>query len=894
MTVNSLPFIGREKELKVVQNIINKFGTKKYIFVSGVGGIGKTRFLQEVERVNNQKNNLTFTSIIDFDDYDNHISQNIGKKIATQLSSELFAPYLIALIDYRKLEASGVSIERLSEEIKRDDEIFVRCFNEYSEKKRVVVRLDTIDSIDREENTLLIRLLDLGKNLDNVVFFIAGRKAGGIYNDFLERKLLDDEKSEHLVIPPLDATDSKSYLDATQKKKHITIGEDLKTRLVKIADGRPIFIDLAVEWVAHDDPLNWILETSVENLEHLSKHDTEQLEENFVRHIAQLRNNMDRLLLLLSIDYPSTPTIISKVLGVTDSEGLALYNKAIGYTFIKIVGTNDDSIILHDEMRRLILDYVWPLVQEKKIRMKVYRERVIQYLDEKIKENKNRIETENSDFFFLEELKHKLWKLQRRRLMHYLKLDPQKGVTEFSKLYDDVADDEKLSFREVLVSQLDQYLDEKHLTNDALYQISMRRARYYQDRREYKAAKEIVASLLRVPLLFEQEIQRNILLGNILIRLSRVDEAIELFHDVLNLAEAEKNKIEDSINWLIKINNVLGWAYRLKGYREIAYKYYSEAMRLCEENDILDDDYGLLLNNMTYILSFKNREAAIDYGKMAVKYWKQTDDLQKLGMAYQVLGAVFYQHGSYKSAKETLDKALHIFANKLELQEWEGRVLSWRGALHQSMDELDQAESDLLRALEIGSYDTKAMTLNRLGRVYMSSGKRDWEKAKDFTRKSYELAAEIPDYVYYVSSFARLLTIAAEQCEYDRFEKLQQELERKVLTRVDPREIDKNALGVAYFALGRLALGAGQVENAKNYLTLGIENIVEFGVYARKGVRERLAYVENNFPDVKPNVLEEVAESLIQIFNKKANEPGQELYRVVVTELRRWKRWKGK
>ena len=346
------------------------------------------------------------------------------------------------------------------------------------------------------------------------------------------------------------------------------------------------------------------------------------------------------------------------------------------------------------------------------------------------------------------------------------------------------------------------------------------------------------------------------------------------------------------MHWLVKTNNALGWAYRIQGYRQEAYAYYHKAMDLCEENDLLGDDYGLLLNNITYIMSFKNRTAAISYGKMAVKYWKGTNDLQGLGMAYQVLGAVYYQNGSYISAEEMLNKALHIFSSELGLIEWEGRVLSWRGALYQNMDRLDQAEEDLSKALKIGSKDTKAMTLNRLGRVFMSSKKRNWERAKEYTQKSYDVSLTIPDYVYYLSSLARLITIAAEEKEYKRFDEFRSKLDR-ALEIVDSKEVDKNAQGVAYFGLGRLALGASEAEDAEKYLAEGIDDIAMFGAYARKGVQERLAYVEGNFPDVKPEILHEVVDNLLDIFSDKADGVGQEIYGIVISVLRQWKRWKG-
>ena len=41
-------FIGRENELAAIRRLLLDFGTSRFLFISGDGGIGKTRLLREL------------------------------------------------------------------------------------------------------------------------------------------------------------------------------------------------------------------------------------------------------------------------------------------------------------------------------------------------------------------------------------------------------------------------------------------------------------------------------------------------------------------------------------------------------------------------------------------------------------------------------------------------------------------------------------------------------------------------------------------------------------------------------------------------------------------------------------------------------------------------------
>ena len=143
-----------EEELTLIDQTVSEWGTRRIICVQADGGVGKTRLLQEVRNRYSQvevNKHLLITDIIDFDDYTYHISQNIGRRIAQMTDEAMFEPYIRGLADYRRMEEIGISPERLTEELKRIDQVFVECFSNVTTERRVILLLDTTDKLEGTE-----------------------------------------------------------------------------------------------------------------------------------------------------------------------------------------------------------------------------------------------------------------------------------------------------------------------------------------------------------------------------------------------------------------------------------------------------------------------------------------------------------------------------------------------------------------------------------------------------------------------------------------------------------------------------------------------------------------------------------------------------------------------
>ena len=98
MINKSVPFIGRDKELSDILNLIFKWDSLIFFALEAGGGIGKTRLLDELEiRINKSPNkyiddidSYIITPIIDFDDH-RYIDKNyIWRDLATHLGESEF------------------------------------------------------------------------------------------------------------------------------------------------------------------------------------------------------------------------------------------------------------------------------------------------------------------------------------------------------------------------------------------------------------------------------------------------------------------------------------------------------------------------------------------------------------------------------------------------------------------------------------------------------------------------------------------------------------------------------------------------------------------------------------------------------------------------------------
>lgn len=897
-----VPFIGRKNEIKKINNFIEKRGERLLICIHGEGGIGKTRLLQEIAAQQQRKQDIQVTQILDFDDQSLLNPETMNRKIANMLDSKTFESFFRAQVDYHKMRTAGVSSERLDQESLKVNQVFAESLNTVSSKKAVMLFFDTTDHL--EEETGVWKDLEIKVPfLKNIVILMAGRNARSI-GESLQRTT--GSHVEIINLSPLPRQESQDYLQQKQQQIHITIEPDLAEKLLMLSGGRPILLDLAVEWKARGISLGWLFKSSLEEIQAFGKEWQKEFEKDLVSHIMDMRSPMDQIVLLMSYIYPLNIRMISEVL--KDENAQKLFKEAISYVFVKLLP--GDYISLHDEMRRLVNEYVWPEVDPNSDRRRWYSERALQYLTDEIKNLTQEIEGRRKELrkveknerytrealgisLKIQELEQRVWILREQQMDHTLFTNLDEGVKVFETLFDEATKRSRFVLRKKFFDKLQGYTEKLSPKQNCI--LNIHQVQLFFDDGKYQQAKELCESVLeRKDISSEHKVDAQIKLANIKVRLGHVKESVADFEKAVNISGNNELSL-----WQVKAYNALGYACRLIDDLENAQTYYQKARHLYWQGNESDriklrDVYGWISNNLAFVLSYKNetRRTAINIARSTLDSWRSIGNDIGLGAGYLVLGIAYYRSDLAVLGLEAFQKALDIF-QPLKHNDWLGQIYSWRGALYQDMAKqdirnLDNAEKDLQKALEIGTPNIKAMTLNRLGRVYMSQQK--WELAEEKLLESLEHARQIPDYKYWVSSVGRLAAIASERKEYYRLDEFRQML-NECLKKIDYPE--KNALGVIYFGLAKLALGQNNpntIDSIVEFLEEGISLVTEFGSYARTDILTRLALVEKDFHKIDAQIIRSIGQKLTKYISAKELEDVD--YSIVIPVMYRWANWR--
>lgn len=844
---DQIAFIDREDELEKIKALIHDWGTSRVLCLHGEGGVGKTRLLEEVQtRYRGSTDTpLLVSDIIDFDDRTLHVIENVERRIMQNLGAEAFEIYSRKLLDWHKIKQARVSTEELDEQRKQVRQTLVNNFNRMSAKHRIILLLDTLEKL--EATDAWSRLTNLVLQARNALFILSGREAKKLYERLCREFSEIAEISDLIELQPLTLASGQQYLAEKQRQLSITLDPTLAENLLSLTGGKPILIDLAAEWLSRDIPLDWMT-SHVLPIQTLTGSKKEQLQKDFevqlVAHIGQIRTQMDRLVLLMSRVYPLNPDMIAKALNIDDDAAEMLLKQAKTYVFVK--SAPGGQIYLHDEMRRMIREYVWPDIDSEGDRRQLDSQFAVEYLKfqsqilgQKIEQlaakekqalQEQKMEVEFETFLERQGLEQALWAVREQLLYHTLFITVNEGVKLFIEIFDQATQEYQYSFREVLLEQMRRYIDRakqeeylKPLSFEQIYEVDIRRAKFLLDSGQYDHAENELRSLLsRNNLQPGQRIDTRIQIANVALRLGRLHESIGFFAEAVDISRA--NNLQ---NWLVKAENGLGWAYRNVANREEARKHYEAALNIARKLN-LKHDQALLYNNLGFIYTYipSEREKASSYCKASLKLSEELKDRRGIGRAYSALGCATFMNGQFDEALTYFQRALNIFEPAND-REWLSTVYSWRGSVYLSTNDLDLAERDLLQSLEMNIKKDRPMNLSRLGLIYIMQGKLD--EAQEVVDECRALAMDFRDVLYQLISIRDLARLACHKKDYSQLETLNGYLQQYLQEWGQPQ--DRRAFGMLYLNFGSLALGQSKFDAAIDYYKMGLEPLAELGRY---------------------------------------------------------------
>jgi tetratricopeptide (TPR) repeat protein len=850
MTMPSkMPCIGREKELNRVEQILRCWGTRQVVFISGRRGIGKTRLLQEIhQRYSQQDGCLFVANVLDLDDPSVRTWDGLGQKIVAMIGEGYFAQYLDALKDWNTMKVAGVSQMSLDSQSKTILQAFAAGLNQAAVERRIVLSIDTAEKL--LDTGLWARLHEVALLAKNAAFLLAGYNIEQLGDEF-QIGLEDD--FHFIDLQPLSTEECTQYLERKQKILLVSIEPKLAHKLLMLARGRPIILDLAIEWLSRDIPIQWLNEIDLDELKSLPLRELEKRQEDFeaqlVYHIAQVRRPVDQLILLMSHIYPLDQDMISVLLRLPLKEAKNTFEDAKTYAFVKSIPR--DRIALHDEMQRLVSVHVWPEVDGDGSRQRsngwaaaTYLESRLQVLRSQAEEAKTWSE-ETGEMISKELLEKEIWALEEQRLHHALIADVKWGIEIFIRAFDQAAKAYDTQLQKMLCMQIKQHI--ASLPQKWDYEINSRLAQYHYDTSDFQGAKEIISKVLAEnQLAIAQQVDILLLLGNTEIRLGYLIKGIENFERAITLSD----QVGD-LEMQAGSRNTLGWACRFLGQDDRAYCLYDKALELNSKARLICTDEsksvqlkrqrGWIYNNMAYLLGRMEyngvSESALDLCQDAEDLLKSINDQRILGGLYFSRQYIHRRRKEYDFALHYINLAWEIFCKQNDL-EWMCRVSIDRGAAHREKGlillegnniedantQFQWAKESLLTALQLEIKAYMPETLYWLAEVHLST--QQFDEAVEYNEQGLTVAPNprISRFYYYLFAQRTHLTYLLKKDHklmdlYNTYTKFEGE------DWLDVHQPPADAM--FYYYLGNIALRRYCLEGTEQLASLAIDCYLE-------------------------------------------------------------------
>lgn len=656
-----MPFIGREDELNEIREWIEESGTRRVVCIHGPGGIGKTRLVSEIySRYGNQENSpWQVVNVLDFDDRTLHLAEKIESQIAKELDEKAFEPFLRRLVDLRKSEAAGVSEQTLTEDSEHVHKIFIDTFNELSLTRRFVLFFDTTEKLENKE--IWNHVINLIIESKNAIFLLAGRNGRELW-PVLQSQMGNDAKL--IELKPFEIKYGKQYLSQKQRFLHINLDPELEPKLLWLAGGRPILLDLAVEWLSHDLPRDWMTEKTLEELESLSSEDMAEYKEEFeiqlVRQMTQMRDRMDRLTLVMSRIYPLTSAMIIKLLNISEGEAITLFEDAQTYVFVKSLP--DGRISLHDEMRRMVNKYVWDEIDPQERRRRRDSKIAAQLFEQEDQRLKDRLQEEitesDLDGLFKREARVRYRQVVNEQWVeHSLYSDPASGFQVWEKIILERRTAKEFRFAKKLVELARPYFEQ--FDAEQQFDFDMLDARLLSDIGQVNEAEKRLHEL-RMNNQGDKEREADIYnaLGLVEEKLGKLRKALDHQQKCYDIVkETNKNAVPFVTNRIGYLHRQLGELKKAEKYYKLALKATVDMKKIKKKNPYLS---ASILNNLAYVYGLQRKYSQMTlYCRQAIDTWARAGAIKEIGRAESTRAIFERDRGRY-------DKAIKLFKSAIK------------------------------------------------------------------------------------------------------------------------------------------------------------------------------------------------------------------------------------
>jgi tetratricopeptide (TPR) repeat protein len=685
-------FVGREKELALIDEWADRWGTLHVVAVQGDGGVGKTWLLLEVLRRYRDRDDVV---ALYFDSAEHPFSLQYQMMFLVQhLNPESFPRFLEKIEnlthDYYNLpvlEAQARELEVL--------QIGIREINQVLEKRRLIFLVDTLEvwgtELDREIN-------EYTRQFSNALLVSAGRNVREDAMPQFERDF-GPQNVTYVELGNFDRVESTSFFNIVDAEGLISPGT--RAKLHFLTDGRPILLSLSAEWLSRQVPLPEIAGLSLEELSTLPEAELGDLREQFefelVDRVRGLKGPLDRAVLYMAhISRRIDAQVLAALLDVQMPDAQELMQQLADLSFIKhnpVTG----NCMLHDEMKNLINRHAWPYVDPTgDVRRKLARKVITSYYEPRISElalllraqlgpDKGPVRRATIGGTEWEQ-----WRLEAECLHYHLQVDEQDGIAYFDERFAEAQRNNHLMRMQFLLGEM-----EVTGHKDIRDTLELRKAEALRLRGKAKQAAAICRDVLaREDLSLDNRVSAHNLLGLIAVS-TDPEQARKEYELALQLAQEGDNARVMGV-----LHNNLGQLYRLTSHLDQAVKHFQRATEYSKRVDNRPL-VASATNNLAYIHRLRGNLSQADVlCRVAMAQRKRMGLERDLAYSYLTKGEIDRDRGDLESAERYTKLALRSFD---KVSEFRGQIMAYSSLanIRRHMEQYEEAGTYLERGITL-------------------------------------------------------------------------------------------------------------------------------------------------------------------------------------------------
>jgi tetratricopeptide (TPR) repeat protein len=760
-----MPFIGRKNELQQIDSWIREHNTFRVLCVEADGGIGKTRLLQEIlHAYEPDRSNTIVSQIVDFDNRAYHSSINLDFALAQAIGLDYFNTYLESLGVYRSFESSGVAPQRLVEERDRVTRSWFQDLERLTKSHRVVFLIDTYEKLTSAIEARQYLQTNLAtKHFSNTVFIIAGRNTSELH-DAIGGQL---GYSANLIrLTQFDSNEASDYIKERQKLSYAEgLNPDIVARISYLAEGKPILLEMAAQWAALGDAPEWLESFGSDDLFNLPESAVIRHREDFKRQlvmkIGENRRDIDILTLTMSRIHPVDVELTAELLGSSQLEAKATFDRAREYVFVKLLP--DGRISLHDEMRQMVNAYLWPVIDPLGSQRRLESRRAAQYFGGLVERLATKRQDASHDLLShiqSQDLVVQLETAMMNLVEHALYTDVEFGFHAYKRCVWQARGFHNLGLASQIHGTAREYYERLNTTQRLEFDILNGRLLYDEGKalEALESLSPFLEQLDRWPLELQADLLNAVAVSEV--KLGQFDSALNHQLSCVEVNVSTGQFLPISLNYA-------GNIFRLRGEWDAAIRYYERAFDAALDSGVTKKhDFAAILNNLGYVLGLDGRnDEAKYYCLQAIDVWTSLGIEQDIARAEITLATVYRGEGKYRKAVELIQKALtrlrepddfEILVNayfELGWTQWfHAAENQYRGTVDQEMLASARESFDRSLQLALGYHVRTALPgiLHQASNVYWLLGRRD--EARRMNDEAYDLSRRFHDIRYAVDS----------------------------------------------------------------------------------------------------------------------------------------------